>query len=56
MADCPGGRIGVPPSTPKTPMFVTLIVLAMPIVVLAPVAQLVFGIKLGWFPPTTAIP
>ncbi|MEU8237865.1 ABC transporter permease [Actinoplanes missouriensis] len=30
----------------------TLVVLAMPIVVLAPLAQLVFGIKLGWFPPT----
>ena len=30
----------------------TLIVLAMPIVVLAPLAQLIFGIKLGWFPPT----
>jgi len=33
-------------------LIVTLIVLAMPIVVLAPVAQLIFGIKLGWFPPT----
>ncbi|WP_030436595.1 ABC transporter permease [Actinoplanes subtropicus] len=33
-------------------LFVTLIVLAMPIVVLAPLAQLIFGIKLGWFPPT----
>jgi oligopeptide transport system permease protein len=33
-------------------LFLTLIVLAMPIVVLAPLAQLVFGIKLGWFPPT----
>jgi oligopeptide transport system permease protein len=30
----------------------TLIILALPIVVLAPLAQLVFGIKLGWFPPT----
>ena len=33
-------------------LFLTLIVLAMPIVVLAPLAQLIFGIKLGWFPPT----
>ncbi|WP_250028540.1 ABC transporter permease [Paractinoplanes maris] len=30
----------------------TLVVLAMPIVVLAPLAQLIFGIQLGWFPPT----
>ena len=30
----------------------TLVVLALPIVVLAPLAQLIFGIKLGWFPPT----
>ena len=30
----------------------TLLVLALPIVVLAPLAQLIFGIKLGWFPPT----
>ncbi|GAA2620896.1 ABC transporter permease [Paractinoplanes durhamensis] len=33
-------------------LVITLIVLAMPIVVLAPLAQLVFGIKLGWFPAT----
>jgi len=33
-------------------LFGTLIVLALPIVVLAPLAQLIFGIKLGWFPPT----
>ncbi|MBU2668741.1 ABC transporter permease [Actinoplanes bogorensis] len=33
-------------------LVLTLIVLAMPIVVLAPLAQLVFGIQLGWFPPT----
>jgi len=33
-------------------LFLTLVVLALPIVVLAPLAQLVFGIKLGWFPPT----
>lgn len=31
---------------------VTLLVLALPIVVLAPLAQLIFGITLGWFPPT----
>jgi oligopeptide transport system permease protein len=30
----------------------TLLVLALPIVVLAPLAQLVFGIQLGWFPAT----
>jgi oligopeptide transport system permease protein len=30
----------------------TLVVLALPIVVLAPLAQLIFGIKLSWFPPT----
>ncbi|MDT5032512.1 MAG: oligopeptide transport system permease protein [Actinoplanes sp.] len=30
----------------------TLLVLASPIVVLAPLAQLIFGVKLGWFPPT----
>jgi oligopeptide transport system permease protein len=33
-------------------LVITLVVLAMPIVVLAPLAQLVFGIKLGWFPAT----
>jgi len=33
-------------------LVVTLIVLSLPIVVLAPLAQLIFGIKLGWFPPT----
>jgi oligopeptide transport system permease protein len=33
-------------------LVLTLIILAMPIVVLAPLTQLVFGIKLGWFPPT----
>ncbi|MEU4239382.1 ABC transporter permease [Actinoplanes sp. NPDC026619] len=33
-------------------LVITLIVLAMPIVVLAPLAQLIFGIKLGWFPVT----
>ncbi|MET0425515.1 MAG: ABC transporter permease [Actinoplanes sp.] len=33
-------------------LVLTLIVLALPIVVLAPVAQLVFGIQLGWFPAT----
>jgi oligopeptide transport system permease protein len=30
----------------------TLVVLALPIVVLAPLAQLIFGIQLGWFPVT----
>ena len=33
-------------------LLITLIVLSMPIVVLAPLAQLVFGLQLGWFPPT----
>jgi oligopeptide transport system permease protein len=33
-------------------LILTLIILSLPIVVLAPVAQLVFAIKLGWFPPT----
>jgi oligopeptide transport system permease protein len=33
-------------------LVITLIILSLPIVVLAPIAQLVFGIKLGWFPPT----
>ena len=33
-------------------LVVTLVLLALPIVVLAPLSQLAFGIKLGWFPPT----
>lgn len=33
-------------------LVLTLIVLSMPIVVLAPLARLIFGIQLGWFPPT----
>ena len=33
-------------------LVLTLLVLALPIVVLAPLAQLVLGIQLGWFPPT----
>jgi oligopeptide transport system permease protein len=33
-------------------LIITLIVLSLPIVVLAPLSQLVFGIQLGWFPPT----
>ena len=33
-------------------LIVTLIILSLPIVVLAPLAQLIFGIQLGWFPPT----
>ena len=32
-------------------LVVTLVLLSLPIVVLAPLAQLVFGIKLGWFAP-----
>jgi len=34
-------------------LIITLIILSLPIVVLAPLTQLIFGIKLGWFPPTT---
>ncbi|MDY7090929.1 MAG: ABC transporter permease [Actinomycetota bacterium] len=34
-------------------LVLTLVVLAMPIVVLAPMAQLVLGIQLGWFPVTS---
>lgn len=30
----------------------TLVILSLPIIVLAPLCQLIFGIKLGWFPPT----
>jgi oligopeptide transport system permease protein len=33
-------------------LVITLILLALPIVVLAPIAQLVFGIQLQWFPAT----
>ncbi|GAA2880380.1 ABC transporter permease [Actinoplanes cyaneus] len=33
-------------------LVVTLVLLAMPIVVIAPLFQLIFGIQLGWFPPT----
>ncbi|MFI7598560.1 ABC transporter permease [Actinoplanes sp. NPDC049681] len=33
-------------------LVITLIILSLPIIVLAPLCQLIFGIKLGWFPPT----
>lgn len=33
-------------------LIITLILLSLPIVVLAPISQLIFGVKLGWFPPT----
>jgi oligopeptide transport system permease protein len=33
---------------------VTLLLLAMPVVVLAPVAQWIFGMELGWFPVTAS--
>jgi len=36
----------------NTTLVITLVLLSLPIVVLAPLAQLIFGIKLGWFPPT----
>jgi oligopeptide transport system permease protein len=35
-----------------TTLAVTLLVIALPIIVLAPMAQLLFGVKLGWFPTT----
>lgn len=35
-------------------LVVTLVLLSLPIVVLAPLAQLIFGIKLGWFAPTAS--
>src|ERR671919_1806912 len=36
-----------------TTLALTLVVVAMPIIVLAPLAQLLFGVKLGWFPTTS---
>ncbi|MEE6263298.1 ABC transporter permease [Plantactinospora sonchi] len=33
-------------------LFITLVLLALPIVVLAPLAQLLFGVQLKWFPTT----
>lgn len=33
-------------------LMITLVLLALPIVVLAPLAQLIFGVQLKWFPPT----
>ena len=33
-------------------LVITLVLLSLPIVVLAPIAQLVFGIQLAWFPAT----
>ena len=33
-------------------LLMTLVLMSMPIVVVAPLAQLIFGVKLGWFPPT----
>lgn len=33
-------------------LFITLVLLALPIVVLAPLARLFFGVQLGWFPAT----
>ncbi|MEV6299376.1 ABC transporter permease [Actinoplanes sp. NPDC051861] len=38
----------------NTTLIVTLVLLSMPIVVIAPLAQLLFGIQLGWFPPTAS--
>lgn len=36
----------------NTTLVITLVLLSLPIVVLAPLSQLLFAIKLGWFPPT----
>ncbi|MFK3981132.1 ABC transporter permease [Micromonospora sp. NPDC050397] len=33
-------------------LILTLLLISIPVIVLAPVAQYFFGIKLGWFPPT----
>jgi oligopeptide transport system permease protein len=33
-------------------LLLSLVLLAMPVVVIAPLAQLIFGIQLGWFAPT----
>ncbi|GAA4597537.1 oligopeptide transport system permease protein [Actinoplanes octamycinicus] len=33
-------------------LILTLVLLAMPVVVIAPLAQLIFGLQLGWFSPT----
>jgi oligopeptide transport system permease protein len=35
-----------------TTLVLTLMVVGLPIIVLAPMAQLLFGVKLGWFPTT----
>jgi oligopeptide transport system permease protein len=35
-----------------TTLAVTLLVVGLPIIVLAPMAQLLFGVELGWFPTT----
>jgi oligopeptide transport system permease protein len=37
----------------NTTLVLTLIIIGIPTVVLAPLAQLIFGVKLGWFPPTS---
>ncbi|MEV0718693.1 ABC transporter permease [Asanoa sp. NPDC050611] len=36
----------------NTTLALTLVVVGLPIIVLAPIAQLLFGVKLGWFPTT----
>jgi oligopeptide transport system permease protein len=36
----------------NTTLALTLVVVGLPIIVLAPIAQLIFGVKLGWFPTT----
>lgn len=37
-------------------LVITLIIIGIPTVVLAPMAQLIFGVKLGWFPTTANNP
>jgi oligopeptide transport system permease protein len=37
----------------NTTLALTLVVVGLPIIVLAPIAQLVFGVQLGWFPTTS---
>jgi oligopeptide transport system permease protein len=45
---------GIRRSSPfdRVTLVLTLVILCLPIVVLAPLAQLIFGIELDWFPPT----
>jgi oligopeptide transport system permease protein len=40
----------------STTLVLTLIIIGIPTIVLAPMAQLIFGVKLGWFPTTANNP